>query len=223
MRGGDTSPGAVGILCALPGELGGWAGRGELACAEGGFEVRRVYEGGDEVLTCVGGVGKVAAARAAETLLRAGATRGLLVVGTCGALTRDLSPGDLVHCVLAIQADFGVREGREARPDPGLLEAWEQVIEGPRAEFITADRAVLNPWRRWRALQGRSGSCVAEMETGAAGACAAAWGVPWAALRAVTDRAGAGSAQAFQKRYPVEAGRAADTVTRLLARIRARE
>ena len=221
MRGVDSQPGAVGVLSALPGELGGWAGRGELVSTDGGLEIRRVLEGEDVVLTCVGGVGKVAAARAAEALLRLGARRALLVVGTCGSLSRGLSPGDLVHCSLAVQADLGVVEGRETTPDVSWLEAWEEVSGGPRAEYLTSDRAVLSLWGRWRARQGRSGLCVAEMETAAAGSCARGWGVPWAALRAVTDRAGWGSSQAFRKRYPVEAGRAADTVARLLDRMRA--
>lgn len=220
MRGGDRDARAVGILCALPRELGSWAGRGEVVSAAGGLEVRRVVDGGDYVLTCVGGIGKVSAARAAEALLREGATRALLVVGTCGGLSKVLSPGDLVHCGLAVQADLGVSELREVSPDPRWLEAWEEEVTGQRAEFLTADRAVLSPWRRWRARRGRTGPCVAEMETAAVGACARAWGVPWAALRAVTDLAGWGSGEAFRKRYPVQAGRAADTVTGLLARIR---
>ena len=43
------------------------------------------------VLTCVGGVGKVAAARAAEALLRLGARRALLVVGMVLLATPPLS------------------------------------------------------------------------------------------------------------------------------------
>jgi len=220
MHGSNNAGGSVGLLCALPGELGCWGGRGEVISSEGGLEVLRVREAEGDVLVCVAGVGKVAAARAAEALIRAGATRGLLVVGTCGALSRGLEAGDLVHCGLAVQADLGLVELREVSPDPRLLEAWEEEVEGKRAEFLTADRAVLSPWRRWRTRRGRSGHCVAEMETAAAGACAMAWGVPWAALRAVTDLAGWGSGQAFRKRYPVHAGRAADSVTGLLTRIR---
>jgi len=211
----------IGVLCALPAELGAWAGQGELVSSEGGMELRRLTVGEDLVLTCVGGVGKVAAARAAEALIRSGAVRALLIVGTCGSLDRSLAAGDLVHCSLAVQADLGVREGRESAPDSALMAAWEAAVPGPRAVYLTSDRAIFSPWRRFMALRGRSGPCVAEMETAAAAACAAAWGVPWVALRAVTDSAGRGALEAFKKRYPVEAGRAADSVTGLLALIRA--
>jgi nucleoside phosphorylase len=218
----ESKGGPIGILAALAGELGLWRGRGEVVSSAGGLEVRRVVEAGEDVLVCVGGVGKVAAARGAEALLRCGVGRGLLVVGTCGAVSRDLAPGELVHCGMAVQADLGVVEGRAVWPDEGLRMAWEAVVEGPRVEYLTADRALMSGWRRWRVRRGCSGPCVAEMETAAAGVCARAWGVPWAALRAVTDRAGWGSGKAFQKRYPVEAGRAADSVAGILARLRAR-
>lgn len=213
--------GGIGLMSALPGELGAWSGLGEVVYRGGGFQVRRTVEEGDEVFTCVSGVGKVCAARAAEALIGAGARRGILVVGTCGALTGGVKAGALVHCGEAVQADLALNKGMKVRPDAHLLEAWESVVEGQRVGFLTADRPVMNPWRRWRARQLVSGPSVADMETAAIGAAAEGWGVPWAALRAVTDHAGWGSHKAFQKRYPVQAGRAADTVRGLLAQIRA--
>ncbi len=215
------SAGGFGLISALPAELGSWGGRGEVVAQAGGFEIRRSAHEGDEVFTCVCGVGKVSAALAAQALIHAGAQRGILVVGTCGALTRGVEAGALVHCGVAVQADLALEGGHAVRPAPSLLEAWEGVVEGPRVGFLTADRAVMSPWRRWRARRRVPGPCVAEMETAAIGAAAEAFGVPWAALRAVTDHAGWGSHQAFRKRYPVQAGRAADTVKGLLAQIRA--
>ena len=213
------SQGAYGVLCALPAELGSLEGRGDLISVEGGLELRRLSVGDDVLFTCVGGVGKVAATRAAEALIRAGADNALFIVGTCGSLGRGIVPGALVHCSLAIQADLGVREGRRSSPDPTLMAAWEASAPGSRAVYLTSDRAVFNPWRRFWVRWRESGPCVAEMETAAAAACAEAWGVPWVALRSVTDGAGWGALQAFKKRYPVEAGRAADTVTGLLSLI----
>ena len=206
-----------GLICALPAELGSWAGRGEPMSADGGFELRGVPVGEDLLITCVGGVGKVAAARAAEALLRAGVSDGLLVVGTCGSLSKDLPVGALVHCSEAIQADLGVKAGRRSSPDSTLMTAWERVAPGFRGIYLTSDRAVFSPWRRFWVRRGQAGACVAEMETAAIAACAVAWGVPWVALRAVTDSAGRGALKAFKKRYPVEAGRAADTVEELLS------
>ena len=221
MAAANEGGGSVGLICALSAELGSWRGLGEVVSSVGGIEVRRSEESGSAVFTCVAGVGKVSAARGAEALIRAGVKGALLVVGTCGSLSRSLGVGELVHCERALQADLGLEGGHQVSPDPALLAAWEAVVEGPRASYLTADRAVMSPWRRLRARRWCSGPCVAEMETAAVGAVSEAWGVPWAALRAVTDRAGWGSHKAFKKRYPVEAGRAADTVKGLLAQMRA--
>jgi nucleoside phosphorylase len=157
----------------------------------------------------------VRAARAATLLVAEGVGR-LLVVGTCGGLRRHLGPGALVHCGRAAQADLAVREGREHEADPGLVEAWERVAPGARGWFLTADRPVTSAWRRRRLTRAFPGDCVADMETAAAAAVAAAAGVPWAALRAVTDRAGALTAASFRQHFPAQAGRAADTVPALL-------
>ncbi len=221
MASAAENPATFGLLCALPAELGSWAGRGDLISVDGGLELRRVTVGDDVLITCVGGVGKVAAARAAEALIRSGARDGLFIVGTCGSLSGELRAGALVHCSLAVQADLGVKAGRDSNPDSALMAAWEAVVAGSRAVFLTSDRAVFNPWRRFWTRRNQSGSCVADMETAAAAACAEAWGVPWVALRAVTDGAGWGALKAFKKHYPVEAGKAADTVTGLLSLLRA--
>ena len=93
-------------------------------------------------------------------------------------------------------------------------------VEGPEGWFLTADRPVINPWRRLRLARAFAGPCVADMETAAAAAVAARAGVPWAALRAVTDVPGwtgpVGSGS-FRKHFPTQAGRAADSVPDLLA------
>ncbi|MFM7296879.1 MAG: hypothetical protein ACKO4Q_06615, partial [Planctomycetota bacterium] len=165
---------------------------------------------------CVSGVGKVAAARAAAALLGAGAREGLLVGGTCGGLKRALVPGTLVHCTRAVQADLAVREGREVESCARLRAAWQGVVAGPEGWFLTADRPVLSLWRRLRLARAFAGPAVADMETAAVAAVASASGVPWAALRAVTDGATGLGAAAFKLHYPRQTGRAADTVPLLL-------
>ena len=81
--------GAIGLLAALPGELGDLEqfeqGRDSLL----GVEVRRLEIEGRPVIAAVGGVGKVSAAGAASAILSMGAG-GLLVVGTCGGLRLSL-------------------------------------------------------------------------------------------------------------------------------------
>jgi adenosylhomocysteine nucleosidase len=209
----------TGVLCALPEELGALRGAAGGARRRQGLELLELDLGAAGLLlACVAGIGKVRAARAATLLLAEGAGR-LLVVGTCGGLRRHLGPGALVHCERAAQADLAVREGRELVADASLAAAWAEVAPGSRAWFLTADRPVMSAWRRRRLTRAFPGDCVADMETAAAAAVAAAAGVPWAALRAVTDRAGALTPASFRAHFPVQAGRAADTVPALLERL----
>jgi adenosylhomocysteine nucleosidase len=208
---------AFGVLCALPEELGPLADLPAERQLLAGVELRRLELAGSSTLAAVGGVGKARAAQAAAALIAAGAVRGLLVVGVAGALSQALAPGELVHCTRAVQADLAVRHDREFEPDAGLLAAWSALVPGSSGWFLTADRPVLSRWRRWRLRRAFRGPCVADMETAAAAAVATSAGVPWAALRAVTDRATEGALLDFKKHFPAQAGRAASTVSALLA------
>ena len=95
-------------------------------------------------------------------------------------------------------------------------EAWQRVSPGIEGRYLTADRAVMGPLRRLRLARAFPGPCVADMETAAAAAVAARAGVPWAALRVVTDRAGLLAGRVFAQNYPTLAGVPADTVPALL-------
>ncbi|MCY2958603.1 MAG: hypothetical protein NTY35_00395 [Planctomycetota bacterium] len=211
-----ASPPAVGVVCALEGELGSLRARATGSRTVLGFTVLEIDVSGVALLVCVSGIGKVRAAHAAAALIAAGAERALLVVGTCGGLRRELVPGALVHCTVAAQVDLAVREGREIPSDPALRAAWAAVAPGAQGWFLTADRPVLSPWRRLRLARAFAGPCVAEMETAAVAGVARGAGVPWAALRAVTDRATFLGAREFRQHYPTCAGLAADTVERLV-------
>jgi adenosylhomocysteine nucleosidase len=204
-----------GVVCALPAELGDLRHRILATRVCHGLEVHEIDAGDHRLLACVCGIGKVLAARAATILLAEGARR-LLVVGTCGGLRRHLRPGTLVHCRRAIQTDFASREGRQVDATPEILSAWQSSAPGREGLFLTADRPVLSIWRRFRLVRALAGDCVAEMETAAVGVIAEAAGVPWGALRAVTDRAGTLAPATFRVHYPVQAGRAADTIPGLL-------
>jgi len=212
-------PAPVGVLAALPGELGSLIDDG--AARERRRLGVRIFErelGGVPILAAVSGVGKVAAATAAGALLAEG-VRGLLVVGTCGALVRGLPAGTLVHCSTAFQTDLAVREGRQVEADPAWLAAWQEAVPGPSAWFLTADRPVITPWRRLRLRRAFAGPCVAEMETAAVAAVARASGLPWAAMRVVTDMAGPLTARRFRQNYPTMAGIPADSLRILIPRL----
>lgn len=210
--------GAIGILSALPGELGVLREQAHARRLHLGVELFELRLGDRDCIACVAGVGKVLAARAAAALISAGADGGLLVIGTCGGLRQSLVPGTLVHCTTAFQVDLASRHARAADAHPELRKVWREVAPGVEGWFLTADRPVLSWWRRVRLARAFAGPCVAEMETAAAAVVAEHAGVPWASLRAVTDRATPGGALSFRWHYPEQAGRAAESVPALVAR-----
>jgi len=205
----------TGVLCALSRELGSLGDRIRDRRSCQGLELLQLDLPGAEVVACVGGVGKVAAAQAATLLVGEGLDQ-LLVVGACGALRRGMEIGSLLHCNRTIQADLAVREGREIEAHAGLTRAWRATAPGPEGWLVTADRPVLSPWRRMRLARAFLGPCAADMETAAAASVAQRAGVPWAALRVVTDRAGFNSSRSFARNFPRLGGIPADSVTDLL-------
>ena len=213
-----TSPSTLGILCALPGELGALGERRVAERTVLGVLVLELDLNGVRALAVVSGVGKDRAAHAAAALIAAGVDRALFVVGTCGALVRGLAPGDLVHATSALEFSSGTRHDLESAADLSLRSAWRSIAHGPEARFFTVDVAVMSPWRRFRLARSRPGQAVVEMETAAAARVAQAAGIPWAGLRAVTDRAGFGAGKSFQTHFRAQGGRAADTLP-ALARI----
>jgi adenosylhomocysteine nucleosidase len=211
--------GALGVLAALPEELGGLTQNARAREVQG-FTLHESELAGTRLIACAAGVGKVAATHGASQLIAAGAA-GLVVVGTCGALRRNLQVGTLVHCRRTVQADLAAREGRECDPDPAWKAAWQAAVPGPEGWFVTADRPVLSLWRRLRLARAYAGPGVADMETAAAARVAVRAGVPWAALRAVTDLAGPWTAAGFRRNYATQAGRTADMVSELLPHLHA--
>ena len=216
----DGGRGPWGLVCALPEELGSLADRPGRSYTRQGFELLEVEVDGATLVACVAGVGKVRAAHAAALVIAEGALRGLFVVGVCGGLRRSLGPGTLVHCERAVQADFAVRADREQPADPVLLAAWRACTPAVAGWFLTADRPVLSLRRRLRLARAFLGPCVADMETAAVAAVCARAGVPWAALRAVTDRSTGAGIVSFRRHFPSQAGRAADTIPGLLESLR---
>jgi len=204
------------ILAALPEELAVLREHVRQRQRRLGLELWELDFDGVCALACVGGVGKVNAAHATSVLFSAGASRALFVVGVCGGLRQALAPGTLVHCERAVQTDSALRAEREVLADAGLRAAWQALAAGPAGWFLTADRPVLSLWRRLRLARAFAGACVADMETAAAGAVARRAGVPWAALRAVTDRATQAGLVAFRKNFRVQADRAAASLPELL-------
>ncbi len=177
-----------------------------------GVSLFEIGEGGPMLAVC--GVGKVAAAHGAMAMLAAGA-RGLLMVGTGGAISRDLKVGDLVHGSGFVQADLAVREGRETPPYAAWSSAWQNLAPGREGLILSADRPVMGLRARSRLRKAYSGTLLADMEAAAIAAVCLRAKVPFAALKVVTDFAGFASGRTFARHFADEAGRPARTLASL--------
>jgi len=225
---GEGGEPVTGVVAALHAELGPLADGQPLSPGPLGtpiFETR--LDRGGRIVAVVAGVGKVAAASAAAALVAGGATR-LLVVGTCGGLRAEERVGALIHATRAVQWDLAVRRGRELTADPELLEAWRAVADGAQGCILTADRPVIRFLHRLRVARaaGRTypGPLVADMEVAAVAAVASQAGIPWAALKVVSDqrpgwlaalREARSGLQGFEEALAIHGARPAASVGRL--------
>jgi adenosylhomocysteine nucleosidase len=121
----------------------------------------------------LGGMGALAAARTGRRVVSA-PVRALMAVGFCGALSPELRVGDLV----AAHEVLDEATGERFAADPGLLAA----APGRRATLVSARRLARTPAQR-AALSGDA----VDLESAALARAAASAGVPFLALRAVTD------------------------------------
>ena len=219
----SSRPERVGVLGALEAEVAPlWAAPGANPRTRSGPLHRlgvpavELVRGETLLLVARSGVGKVAAARAAAALVAEGVD-GLLIVGTCGGLTPRTQVGTLVHADSAAQWDLAVRDGRESEADPTWRARWQSVVDGPTGRMLSADRPAVRWIDRLRRARAMEGLCVADMETAAAAAVAARAGLPWAALRAVSDTVGLGRRASFAANVAEQAGRAAESVPSWIA------
>ncbi len=121
----------------------------------------------------VSGIGAANAARAAEAVAAA-APEALISAGFCGALAADLRVGDLVAADVVVDE----RTGERFDADPALLAA----APGRHGTMVSAERVARTPADRAR-LDGLA----VDMESAALARAAGAAGIPFLALRAVTD------------------------------------
>lgn len=184
----------IAIFAAMPYEV--QACLGALApvrdASLGGFAVKR----GDLGLVCHTGMGRVAE-RAARSVLEHVSPRLILSIGTSGGLNRDLRVGDMVLCDRvdrASQPPTGTPT-HTVRADARLITiAQEAGREAALAVWIggsvTIDEIAWGPEEK-RRLRDWDGHDIAEMESYWVGRAAAALGLPFLAVRVVTDGADA--------------------------------
>jgi adenosylhomocysteine nucleosidase len=212
------------IFAALPQEADAFmAGEGEIL-TDAPFAIRDI---GDIVIaTC--GIGKVNIAAAAMMLVARYQPSLLAMTGTCGRVSEI--KGDTFWIEGAVQHDYGVvRTGSFAHYQGG---EWPMGPEGhppflaipdpglnlPHARIGSGDAFVACPDHA-ASLVLRLGIDLVDMEVAAMAQLAAKLGLPWAAIKSVTDDADGESAGDFRENLLNASARAAQAMERLAVSI----
>ena len=202
----------------------------------GPFVLHRARLDSVPVLLATCGIGKVQAAALTQALLDRGAAA-VLFTGVAGGVDPTLRVGDLVVAADALQHDVDVTAlGYALGQVPGH-DAVRWVADGDLRERVAAaartvaaaagvrvvvgtvasgDRFVADPIDVAR-LRSAFGAACAEMEGAAVAQVCAAWGVPWAIVRSISDTADHDAHVDFRAFTQIAAARAVAVVRGTLA------
>ena len=137
--------------------------------------------GGEPAVLAICGMGMENAGQAAEELARSFRLRGLLMLGFAGALTDSLRRGDVVLAEQVIQQSTGERF--DCRTD--LL----PVRCTHRGTLLMTDRVIRSAGEK-RRLGKDWGALAVDTESAGVARAAARAGLPFAAVRSITDASG---------------------------------
>ncbi len=153
---------------------------------------------GSRIITGVSGVGMLKAAKAAKTLIEAGGIDAFIICGFAGALSTNLQPGDLLLATSVAQATTPYNR---YFPDEDLFDAAETLFMDEfgsslkwrtlSGDLITSISVLTSPEEK-RALFELTGGYAVDMETIGVVRVAQEHGIPWLAIRAITDAADTG-------------------------------
>lgn len=135
---------------------------------------RRLAAGRAGIRIAVTGVGANAARRAAEEATRHVLPSGLIMAGFCGALRPGLAVGDVISATDVVDEQRGLWACRN--------------VGQPPVRLLTATRLIARPEEKQR-LASRHHADIVDMESAAVAAVCRARGVPFLAVRAVSDTA----------------------------------
>jgi adenosylhomocysteine nucleosidase len=161
---------------------------------------------GDGLVVLVAGVGKVAAAMATQYACDVFKPRAAVAIGLAGALEDGARPGQVVVAAGAVQHDLDARpltNERSVVPGLGLSTiaadpaATEKVLIAARLEsrdarsglVLTGDQIVTARAVRDALLRDFPEAACIDMETASVAQVAHQNGVPWTALRVISDSA----------------------------------
>lgn len=213
------------ILAALPEEADAFLPGAGKALDLGWPATRAIRRGDHRIRLATTGIGKVNMACAAARLHALDGADLLLTLGTAGRL-RAIA-GDCFYLARAVQHDYGARRPDAfvhyppgawpmgpahvapyaALPDPGT---------GLPAACIASGDAFIEDAAYAAHMVAALDADLVDMETAAVAQYAAAAGLPWAGIKAVTDDADHASAGDFHANLRAAARRAAGAMDRLL-------
>jgi len=175
------------VVAALRAEVAPLVRRldGRRRGAAGGVRWVRGLVGGRSVVVAWTGDGAACAGRGLEVLLGRFRPARLVIAGVAGALSPELAAGSLIAARRVYDRDRPAPD-----PDAGLVAAAGRcgvrpgvVLSSPDVAVTADDKAQL-----WRRLAQPPAAAV-DLETAAFAGVAAAQGVPYLALRAISDTA----------------------------------
>jgi adenosylhomocysteine nucleosidase len=203
----------IAVLCATPREMACLTPHMEATIERPSPAGMRLIEGsldGRSLLVLACGVGKVPAAAGSRFFVDHYALDVLVNYGIAGALSPHLRTGDLIIATGVINGDTGVAHSRGFEPTgPGSCEGdgvlFEPHYEMPQflvqsaqasadqvslptylGKILTCDQVVLDPELRAH-LGGRFDALAVEMEGAAAAFVVMGEGIPFFAVRAISD------------------------------------
>jgi 5'-methylthioadenosine/S-adenosylhomocysteine nucleosidase len=166
-------------------------------------EEASALESGDRLEVIVCGIGKVAAAIAAQRACDVMAPRALVSIGLAGGVDSESEPGRLIVASAAVQHDYDVRPLTPARGSQvfaanadvtdRLMRAAGAAVEDPRLVrtglVLTGDQVITSKTVRDSILADFPEGACFDMETAAVAQVAQANHVPWGGVRILSDAA----------------------------------
>lgn len=174
---------SIGILVAMKEELAAlrrlfnldWTGPGN-------FFTGKV--GAIRLQVALSGAGPLRAREAAAKLARYGEPRLLISAGFAGALFDELTVGDTVF---GSRAESEERDKPPLAGDPGLLERYGDGLPSVSGPILSVARVMVSGEEKRKAAAQHCDCIAVDMETYALAEAAHEKGIPWCALRVVSD------------------------------------
>ena len=136
---------------------------------------------GQPVWLAVAGMGAEHSFRAARDLVERGRVRGLVTLGFAGALADSLAPGEIVIADQVLDQQSGARFACDGELFP---------MGGARRGNLLSVSSVITAAAEKRRLAREWGAVAADMESAGVARAAAQAGVPFCAIKAITDTSG---------------------------------